>query len=356
LLVALAACGRIGFGARGTSGDGGGDAVIDGVPDRPNVVFVTSSQLNGALGGLAGADAACASEASAAGLPGTFVAWLSTSTLDARDRLAGARGWIRTDGVVAADTVDAFASFELRAPIDRDAHGNRVSYASRAVWTGTQYTGVRTSETCSDWSSTATTGETGQLSAGEVVFTEDVSIACTSSAHLYCFEIGHAVAVAPVPPTSPRVAFLSNVAPTSQGIPAMDAVCQADAAAAGIPGTFLAAVATTSTTIASRFTPGAPWSRVDGTPLGTLTDGTDPLAFVTQLADGTFSRGTFYVRTGAVGPTQVGANNETCVDWSSPNSSRAGRSGLVVNAWATTFWAYQAVSCGFDQSVLCLQQ
>ena len=43
------------------------------------------------------------SAAQAAGLSGTFVALLSTSTVDAKSRLGTARGWVRTDGKPFAD-------------------------------------------------------------------------------------------------------------------------------------------------------------------------------------------------------------------------------------------------------------
>lgn len=42
------------------------------------------------------------------GTPGSrFVAWRSTGAIAARDRLAGARGWVRPDGLALADTVEA---------------------------------------------------------------------------------------------------------------------------------------------------------------------------------------------------------------------------------------------------------
>ncbi|HYL59494.1 MAG TPA: hypothetical protein VEU51_11520, partial [Candidatus Acidoferrales bacterium] len=63
-----------------------------------NKVFVTSSTFDGNLGGQAGADADCASLASGAGLAGTFKAWLSTSGLNAKDKLGSARGFVRIDG------------------------------------------------------------------------------------------------------------------------------------------------------------------------------------------------------------------------------------------------------------------
>src|SRR5262249_6287034 len=49
-----------------------------------NVVFVTSvTMAPQALGGLDGADRLCNDRAAAGGLPGTYVAWLSTVSTDA---------------------------------------------------------------------------------------------------------------------------------------------------------------------------------------------------------------------------------------------------------------------------------
>src|SRR5213079_1746563 len=79
-----------------------------------------------------------------------------------------------------------------------------------------------------------------------------------------CLELGHAVAVAPVVAVNLRVAFVSN--PTGAvGTAGLDAECQAEANAAALPGSYLAAVATTTGSIASRFALTTGWRRVDGT-------------------------------------------------------------------------------------------
>jgi len=57
------------------------------IPQYGVRVFVTSSSWNGNLGGLSGAGAKCQQAADAAGLGGTWVAWLSDSTYDAKDRI-----------------------------------------------------------------------------------------------------------------------------------------------------------------------------------------------------------------------------------------------------------------------------
>jgi hypothetical protein len=63
-----------------------------------NYAFASSAvYVPGSFGGLAGADEKCQTLATNAGLPGHFLAWLSTSTTDARSRFASARGWIRPD-------------------------------------------------------------------------------------------------------------------------------------------------------------------------------------------------------------------------------------------------------------------
>jgi hypothetical protein len=362
-VVALASC-RLHFdplggaddGSLPGSGDGSGGTGIDGAEDRPNRVFITTATMTGAFGGLAAADAMCRDAAIGAGLPGTFVAWLSTSTSNIADRLAGSRGWLRTDNVPVLDSLDALAmKFEIFAPIDHDASGVRVPFANLAVWTGTDSIGrVFGGGTCNDWASTAVTGETGELSAGDFVFTEQGSLSCANDAHLYCFEIGHDVGTLPGRIAGTKVAFVSTTAPTTMGIAAMDGRCQADAMAAGLPGMFLAAVATKTASIANRFTPGTSWVRVDGVEVGAVVDGTDPLAFVTQRADGTYLGNPVEARTGSPTPTQVGTNASTCNDWSS-GAGGGGTLGRLDDTAAAKFWGFQSFSCGFDEPVLCLQ-
>ena len=73
-----------------SSPDAGPDASIDasidaGVSERR--IFVTNTVRNASLGGIAGADALCATQAAGANLDGDFKAWLSTISSSASDRL-----------------------------------------------------------------------------------------------------------------------------------------------------------------------------------------------------------------------------------------------------------------------------
>lgn len=65
-------------------------------------VFVTATSyaaksLGGGASRVAGADGFCANAAAAAGLGGNWVAWLSTSTVNAIDRVTGTGPWYLVD-------------------------------------------------------------------------------------------------------------------------------------------------------------------------------------------------------------------------------------------------------------------
>src|SRR5271154_4889235 len=67
-----------------------------------NVMFVSSVPVIAGTP-LTGLDGACESQAKAAGVGGRFVAWMSAGTVNAKDRLAGARGWGPPPGGPLAD-------------------------------------------------------------------------------------------------------------------------------------------------------------------------------------------------------------------------------------------------------------
>lgn len=364
----LAGCGRIHFepggaGPGGVDGDGGTqgdgrDPTIDGANDRPNVVFMTSTTYPGTLGGLAGADAECAAAASRGGLPGTFVAFLSTAGVHAFDRLAGSRGWVRTDGVPVTDTVESFRGGAMFHPIDRD-ESNQLVAAGAVVWSGTVTSGA-SDETCTDWTSSSGYAVHGVLGGAmpemfSGAFTYGST--CAGPKALYCFEVGRDVPVQTVvTSTTARIAFLASPAAHGSGLAGLDAQCQSEADAAGLAGTFLAAVATSGTTIASRFPSGAPWAKPDGTLIApsasAMFDGSAPLSFINQHADGTFGVASSVVRTGGT-PLVAGTSNDTCNGWTSTSGSTALAGRRV--AHGDTMWSYGGFTCSFSAATYCLQ-
>jgi hypothetical protein len=362
-LTILTACGRIGFPQRA---DAGVDAGI--TPDAPvpaNLVFVTSSSAMGGFGGTAAADTQCANRAASRGLPGTYVAWLATSTSKASARLGSARGWKRVDGAPVADTVAGLVGGETFNPIDLDETGAQI--ADNYAFTGTKIdaSGDSLDQACNDWTtpSTGAFATVGYLFAGSPDVLSGALNTCDLTAHFYCFAVDYMTPMRPSGNVTGRIAFVSkSVTLGASGAMAFDSRCQAEATAAGLPGSYLAAVATTTQTIASRFTTDArPWQRVDGTTI--TSDGASLFAaagvipsFVNQTADGTYTASTApkFIWTGAT-PNVTGTAASTCSNWTLQSGN--GTVGYPNAAELGSFWATPTPhACTASHSVLCLEQ
>lgn len=172
------------------------DALCDQDPTREgcsSLVFVTSTTHDGDLGGLAGADQICMDRASDAGmLDRTFRAWLSTTTVDAKDRLAEPRGqgWVRTDGALVATSIADLTDSSIANPIRFDESGSDVG--SRLVRTGTKADGtLHSANTCLDYTtgSSAVSDRGGRTSDTNQWWTIVYGGACHHLRPLYCFEV-----------------------------------------------------------------------------------------------------------------------------------------------------------------------
>lgn len=368
----MASCGRYAFELRD---DGGGatdsdaratDDAIDAL-SRPNVVFVTTATSmgtfgNGALGALGTADQVCAGEAAAAGLPGTFVAWITAGSTTAASRLAGSRGWIRPDGVPVADDVAGLTSGQVYNPISLTADGTLVN---DYVWTGTTAAGaLGTFGNCGDWTSSGGNGTVGH--SRSVGYSQANGSLCDMAYPFLCFEVGNVAVVSPPPKVTPeRIAFLSHPLVVSTGRGAFDTACATDAANASLPGTYLAAVATMSESIRMRFTSDArQWTTVDGAVISTtfvgLLNGSTRQSPINQLADGTrvgasTAFGNF-VWTGALDAASFATATSNCSDWTNaamPESADTGDPDYVQTSF---MWKGGSNGCNGVLSVLCLQQ
>jgi len=317
--------------------------------------------MMGSLGGLAGADAICANAAASARLPGTFIALLSTSTLNARDRLAGSRGWVNTAGdPVADDPSELFEGGKMFGLVDRDASGMRLPPTLLLTWSATDFSGAYDGGgACGDWTTTTGSAEAGfydRSAPGELATN---NVLCATDAHLYCFETGHVAQVTPRV-SQGRIAFVSREVGVL-GLSGFDDLCRMEATNAGLPGTYLAAIATTTTTIASRFAATTPWRRVDGTAItetaANMFDGTVLLAVIHQRADGTYltNRFTPVIRVGMSSPTEVGTAAGTCSDWTTTTGTGE-LMGTPVESNPAEIWGPSIGDCGSPVSVLCLQE
>jgi hypothetical protein len=171
-----------------------------GIPGA--IVFVTSAQGNGDLGswprsgnqqGIAAGDAICRNLAALAHLPApqAFVAWLSTSFSDARDRLLVDGPFRRIDGLTVANSRADLLDGSIRESIHQDETG-RYAGSCDWAWTGTNSNGTRAPDNCDDWlSPLGVNGQVGAIGFERVPnWTNDTqapSDSCGLSQCLYCF-------------------------------------------------------------------------------------------------------------------------------------------------------------------------
>jgi hypothetical protein len=340
------------------------------VPPDFNRVFVTSTLQSGNLGGLAGADAICAARAAAAGLPGTYVAWLSTPSENAASRLGNARGFVRIDGQPFANTISDIISQRIFNPLRIDEGGADVtggqspSADTVTVWTGTSTDGLAAAATCNNWisASSADDGFTGRAAGGSASWTARSNGGCDIARRLYCFQTDHTGVDLVPPPTSGKIAFVSTKTFTpgaGVGIAGADTLCASNAAGAGLSGTYKALLATTTTSAASRMTLAPLYVRPDGIPIATgvtIGAGGSLDSGIWQRADGSYVAVTGDLTfTGASTPSATGTLASTCSDWTSTASTSAavGADTLADPTW----WNIASNgSCTLTLAVYCLEE
>ena len=137
-------------------------AAAGGAQEAAASFFVTSvgPGSGGDLGGLEGADAHCAALAEAAGIGGrTWAAYLSTGTVDARDRI-GTGPWQNVAGVVVAEGVEALHgdgnNLTKETALDETGavvNGRGDEPNRHDILTGSLPDGTKAPETCEDWTS-----------------------------------------------------------------------------------------------------------------------------------------------------------------------------------------------------------
>ncbi|MCA9533937.1 MAG: hypothetical protein KC593_09665 [Myxococcales bacterium] len=352
------------------------DAEQDGGVEPPhNYVFVTGARFAPTtIASAQNADALC-NAAAAAGDPRlagrTYIAWVSDSTTDARDRLGDASGWQRLDGlpfVLSRDTLLG-SSAHLYYPPRLDENGVDVVLTDTAMDTQAQATYFATGtgpsgtvgNNCNDWTSGVSSYTGGLADATGSSWSSTLGGACSIEARLLCLGVDFATPIrAPRPPTgSERAVFAASgvglTGPT--GVAALDALCQSQASTAGFTGTYRALVAVPGASALSRFTAeGGPWLRTDGAvavsdPSTFLTNGVPDTALATFRADGTpvFTS----VATGAATLLTPGSDATTCAGYTSDAGSDT---YAGAHSWRThprLLGALQ-VPCSSLTSVICM--
>ena len=318
-----------------------------------NYAFVSSEQyLPGELGGVAGADGRCNELAGAAGLPGQYVAWLSTigpPSVPAPTRLGSANGWIRTDGrPFAVSRVDLLGGAVLN-PLGLDEAG--LPSTGTVVATGTLYDGGVSTNTAGDWQDTTLTApfEAGDTTATTTWWLGGGWNAATTRAHIYCFGIDHDRPLV-IEPWQGRRAFVSGETPLLDR-DAADAACQAEAA--GLGGSFKALLSTSDEAAAARFDrSGRIWVRLDGIPWVVSAADLDGGAVLTTLnvdRDGRYL-GQVPVWTGGQEPGSIASAN--CADWTDPT----GVAVFGAANYVRHFFAFDEAACDTPRALYCLEE
>lgn len=172
------------------------------VEGTSNRVFLTSTDYNGNLGGLSGADAKCQERANLAKLGGIWKAWLSDATISAKLRLAHySNAYKLINGKVIANNWNDLTDGTLQNFINITELGTPFS---RGVWTGTKPDGSRSpredssfrNDNCSSWTDStrlryASTGLSYRTDDGWTDIGRGKAEAresCSTSLALYCFE------------------------------------------------------------------------------------------------------------------------------------------------------------------------
>jgi hypothetical protein len=203
---------------------------------------------------------------------------------------------------------------------------------------------------------------------GASPWTEGREDSCaTARAHVYCFGADRAVPLLR-PCGQGRRAFVSSPSfDTGTGLAGADAVCQTDAAAAGLDGEYVALLAAPGAAAGGRLRwRGPTFIRADGVELVALPRdlGRGHLLVPLRLdAGGVPVAGV--VATGTRSLLLPGGAAETCAGWTSADPARAalaGRATSAHGAWLGSFLASDSgagsflVPCGKDLRVYCFQR
>lgn len=169
------------------------------------LVFVSSELFTGDLGGVDGADGHCQRLADAAGLPGTYRAWVSSVASSPATRFFQSPvPYELVDGTVIADDWADLTDGSLQNPINLTEQGSPPPAAPdntcdggtpTIVWSGTLFNGTSQSvsspsQRCQDWTSTEGGGRWGNAALHTI---SSWSAWCSGGfcewrAPIYCFQ------------------------------------------------------------------------------------------------------------------------------------------------------------------------
>jgi hypothetical protein len=309
-----------------------------------NLIFTSSERFPVTLGSVEAYDAECNRLASAAGINdadgAAFIAAMSSSTISLRERLSGARGWVRTDTLPVFDSVDEMFDAGMRYYVAYDETGAQVPAVADAfgaatpgaVISGTAADGTAV-ETCNDWTAAESIpGEVplrfraGRPSGGPVTWTDAILLNCTPETRfpITCMGVRRSAPVIdPLPDGTliegAKQIWVSNT-PYTPGAMTPDEKCQSERPVGVDRG--VAFIAYRDRPAAAVLDPTANYFRPDGAFVGSgaILTSLDIFTAPWILADGSVLRDqSQYVWTGAGRPNQLAIVDNNCEDWTVPS-------------------------------------
>ena len=155
----------------------------------PKTVFITSTDHQGNLGGIAGADSICQARADAASRAGTYLAWISDNSTSPAARFSqSTTPYVLVNGNTIANDWADLTDGELQRAIDVDE--NNATKVS-VVWSGADLNGSGLNDVnCLSWNSSSSgqTGNVGSAAATMAGWTRAGGDFCNNSFALYCFQ------------------------------------------------------------------------------------------------------------------------------------------------------------------------
>jgi hypothetical protein len=345
-----------------------------------NVVFTTSTQYavsaiwshgtgtTPAAKAVSGADAICGAAATAAGFPGTFVAWFSSNESNVLDRMKAANanhaaphGWVRSDGL---PVMNSPSDERIYYPPALSEQKSRPQTPSAMVWTGTNPDGSSTIN-CLDWSDSGNdaTGGAGLWTGASRYWTyAGPPPLCGTNGSLYCFQVDYSAYVpAPQRPVQYKIIFGSQTPfDPSTGLSGADTVCDNEAFAAGLEttrGHFSAILAATNSAASRFILTGVPVIRVDNVVVAasdTVLLNTAPEVNAAVDLSASASQPLSTVWFGAAQPASAADVN--CSGWTVNDGTASGETSALTTSYE---WAFdsdtETLPCYSTNGVLCLQ-
>lgn len=415
-IIVIAAASMLLFTACGSGGGGSSDVVENNdegetiMPEEPaaqatpNYVFVTSVQGNGNLGtwddahgetGLAAGDEICQTRAEAAGMAGTFIAWLSDDNDDAYCRINGLTGkkadncgqdtlpadagpWLRTDGFPFGEAIDELMSGAVYAPVRYDEFGSKLpDYSNYYTATSTNGSLHQNSHTkCDNWTNSDPVDSEdanahwvwgSNINMTSNTWTLFNNLRCAdNSIRLFCMQTGEGSALPELQFEGKKV-FVTSARGTAKletwpeangkkGLEAGDEICRTSAEAAGLSGTFVAWLSDSSNSAIDRLTGNGPWVRLDGVKVADdkddLTDG-ELFSSIALTEKGEY-RAISSIWTGTNNDgTSVDDTNRTCSDWTYETQSDTIKGAHGMATESKYSWSnYYDMNCSYTNAYL----